>query len=57
MGRVAELPLPPKLGRLPAPDDGMLGRMPPEGRLLMSGIDGRLVGIEGRCIPPLPPPL
>jgi hypothetical protein len=31
--------------------------MPPEGRLLMSGIDGRLLGIEGRCIPPLPPPL
>jgi hypothetical protein len=29
----------------------MLGRMPPEGRLI-SGIDGRVLGIEGRCMPP-----
>jgi hypothetical protein len=32
----------------------VLGRIPPEGRLI-SGIDGRVLGIEGRCMPPLPP--
>lgn len=46
---------PPYWGRLPPPGEGMAGRMPPEGRLI-SGMEGRVVGIEGRWPPPPPPP-